>query len=122
MNLRALLTRFFRPERKIVVVRREETKLTLSEWQSDRDLVKLAAKVWANPDFRMMVSCLRNDSPANFVLPDDALPTRSIALQRRGEGYLMAITNLEAMARFVQPAELLEPTFEPEEPVTLNKR
>lgn len=75
----------------------------------------MAMKVWANPDFRMMVSCLKNESPANFVLPDDAAPTRSVALQRRTEGYLMFLANLEALARFEQKPEALEATFEPEE-------
>lgn len=109
--------RFLKPTKQIQVIRREEAKLSLQEWRDDIDLVKLAARVWQNPDFRLMVSCLRNESPSNSVLPDDAPPHRSIALQRRAEGYLMALANLEAMAIMERKTEPLEPTFEPEEPI-----
>jgi hypothetical protein len=103
------------PQRKIEVIRRDENKLTLAEWRSSAELVALAGKVWSNPDFRMMIACLRNESPANFVLPDDAQAMRSVAIQRRTEGYTMFLANLEAMAIFSQPPEPLESTFEPEE-------
>lgn len=106
---------FFRRQKRIQVIRREETKITLAEWRADYDLVKLARSVWINPDFRLMMACLRNENPAFGVLPDDAPPTRSIALQRRAEGYIMALSNLEAMATLEQKTESLEPTFEEEE-------
>lgn len=106
---------FFRRRKQFQIIQRDETKISLQEWRSDMELAKLARKVWANPDFRLMVACLRNESPANLVLPDDALPHRSVALQRRQEGYLMAIANLEAMAEHSQPVEQLESTYgEPE--------
>lgn len=109
------LKRFFVRRKSVQVVRISETKLSLSEWRASSELVKLAHAVWQNPDFRLMVSCLKNENPAYFVLPDDANPSRSVALQRRAEGYNMAITNLEAMATLDSIGDMPEPTFQPEE-------
>ncbi len=116
MNLLAL---FKRRPRKIEIVNRDEAKISLSEWRTDPELVKVAMRVWNNPDFRLMVACLRNETPAFLVLPDDASPTRCIAIQRRSEGYTMALANLEAMATFQSPPAEVEATFEPEEKVEL---
>lgn len=112
--LRAFLA-LFKRQKKIEVIRREETTITLDEWRSTPDLVKIAQSVWSNPDFRLMISCLKNESPAYFVLPDDASPGRSVAIQRRCEGYNFAINNLEAMRTLRTVPEPLESTFEPEE-------
>ena len=62
-----------------------------------------------------MFSVLKNENPCFTVLNNHAPATSSIAVQRRTEGYVMALANLEAMAVYDQKPEPIEATFQPEE-------
>jgi len=112
-----ILKRFgYLPEgTEVKIIRKSETTLRLQDWQANPELIKVGRRVMANPDFQMMISVLRNEHPGHVVISDDAPPTRSVAIQRRGEGYTMALANLEAMGKLIEPEKPFEATFENEE-------
>lgn len=106
---------FWKPKRRVEVVKRDPLKLRLHDWQSDEKLVQGAAQVLSGDYMRMMMDVLRNEHPAFIVLnPDVRLDARA-AFQMRCEGYTMALANLEALGLFKRPAEVLESSFEPEQ-------
>lgn len=107
--------RFLKPRRRIEVVKRAQSTLRLHEWRAEKALVSAAMQILRHQDMQMMLDVLRNEHPGTAtVIADLALDKRAI-LQAQAEGYTMALANLEALGRFEQSAEPLEPTFEAEE-------
>jgi hypothetical protein len=101
-------------ERIVEVIRRDPLRLRLHEFRSNKNLVSSAQKMMAMPEFRLMLDVLMNEHPLNFVLAASTTEERA-AQQARGEGYTIAIRNLEAMADLQQIVSLGEPEFLPEE-------
>lgn len=112
-----LLTVFFRkkPARvSLEIVRRETTGLRLQEWRSQPELINLAAAIWKDENFRLMMQVAANESPANFAILSGDTETRAFH-QVRNEGYNLALANLKAMCVPIDKLEPLETTYEPEE-------
>ncbi len=101
-----------RTEPRLEVVKREQSRLTVAEWRSDLGWVGTAATVLGDARLRLMLDCVANSAPGLEVLPLDASPQARIAQQARGEGYTMALANLEALGKASTPAEPLEALFE----------
>jgi hypothetical protein len=95
------------------IVRRDESKLRLFEWQQDPRLCGIAAKLLADPNWRLILSVLRNESPSRSVLSIGAAIEDRAVMQARGEGYEMALTYLEAMGTNVTPFVMPEAAFAP---------
>jgi len=108
------------PERRIEVVRRPAIKLRLGEWRSDPALVAEARKVFAQDSFQIMLDVLRNENPSAFCMAIGTKSDDRAVMQSRGEGYQMAIANLEAMTEPIPMPQPIEAEFEPEE-VPTNK-
>jgi hypothetical protein len=102
-------------EKRYQVVRREALKLSLAEWRSDPKLISEARKMFAQESFLVMLDVLRNENPAGNVLPIGTSANDRSVMQARGEGYHMAIANLEAMTREYLVPEPIEAGFDPEE-------
>lgn len=98
---------------RVQVVRKDESKLRLSEWQLDPGLCAMAAKVLMDPNLQLMLSVLKNEHPCKTALPYGVHMDDRIVLQARGEGYEMALANLERMAVNLTPIPMPEPVFEP---------
>lgn len=112
------MKRFFRRFKyRVIVLQRDPMKLRLHEWRSDLDLIRSAQKVFVTTEFRWCLDVVRNEHPAFNVLPDDAPPHVRIAHQARAEGYTLALSNLEALAKYEEPRVPMEATFEEPEPV-----
>lgn len=103
-------------QEKIVVVRREHTKLRLQEWQSQAGLVEAARKVWSDSNFRLMVDVLNNESPSNLHLIPTADTNLRASIQAKTEGYNLCLANLEALKEMRKADSFIEATFEPPEP------
>lgn len=91
------------------------TEIRLEQWQRSAELVAQARRIFALPEFRAMLDCLRTESPANYSLPLTGVTredreTHALHI----EGYNLALNNLEAMARLNEKGPALEATFEPE--------
>lgn len=106
--------------RRVEVIRRESLRLRLGEWRSDPKLVAEARKVFSQESFLIMLDVLRNENPTSSVLPIGMSSNDRSVVQARGEGYNMAIANLEAMANGEEPHEEIEAEFLPEE-IQVNK-
>jgi len=102
-------------------VRREAAKLRLYEWRRSPKLVTEARRVFELESFRIMLDVLKNENPANLVLPLGSTPADRSAIQCRAEGYAMALANLEAMCNPAETMEPLEATFEPEQTQSTDK-
>jgi hypothetical protein len=106
--------KFFRKKPiRLEVVRREESKLRLADWQRDPQLCSLAAKVLANADLQLMLSVLKNEHPARIALRLGVPTDDRVVMQARSEGYEMFLSNLEAMGISRVPDEPIESAFEP---------
>lgn len=106
---------FKRKPIRVEVVRRDESKLRLLEWNQDDRLCHLGAKMLANPDLQLMLSVLKNEHPSKTVLHYGTnLDVRAV-WQARSEGYEMCLANLEALGTSVKPIPLPEPMFAAEE-------
>lgn len=102
-------------ETRVQVLQRDICKLRLSEWRGDKGLVASAGSVLVDPRLRMMLDVLMNECPAAYSLAVGT-PLESRALyQAKTEGYMMAISNLEAMGKLSAVQDTIEPTFEVEE-------
>ena len=99
---------------KIQVLRRDESKLRLAEWQNDPALCSLASKVLGNPDLQLMLSVMRNEHPSHIVLRLGVATDDRLVHQARAEGYEMFFANLEALAINTTPVPQPESVFEPE--------
>ena len=110
--------RFWKSEpkpRQVQIVRRDSLKLRLAEWRADLRLVSGARQLMESEDFRCMIDVLRNENPANYVMPLGTSAQDRASNQCRAEGYTMALSNLEALSRPNSLVESVEATFEPEE-------
>lgn len=104
---------FFRPQpRKLLLIRRISSRLRMSEWKSERDLVRAARKFLSDPEFLALVDVLRNESPINWITVRPMTIEDRAVTQARIEGYQLCINNLESLGMFEKPSEKLEPTFE----------
>ena len=96
------------------VVYREVSRLTVDEWRSDPELVRMAAKVLSEPAIRNMLDVLRNSHLARYGTPGMTMEGRAIH-QAQIEGYNTALNNFEALAIELKKHVELESTFEPME-------
>lgn len=100
---------------ELKVITRPSSDLRLSDWQASAKLVGSAQQVLSGDFARLMVCVLQNESPANWVMHGEATVDQRAMQQARVEGYIMALTNLQALTKFQEPKKDLEPSFEPEE-------
>jgi hypothetical protein len=103
-----------RPAPRLQVVYRDCSRLTLEQWRSVPDLVKVGMKFMSDPLFRQMLDVCRNEHPIETVHIDADMYTRAIH-QARIEGYMLCLNNLESMGSIVKHEEPIESTFEPPE-------
>lgn len=107
-------------ERRILVqvVPRDPCRVSLLEWRTNPDLLRIATKFLRDPEFRMMLDVLDRENPASMSFTMSArasLKDRAVQ-QAKCEGYVMAIANLESMGTPWEPPQAPpEATFEPEE-------
>jgi len=115
--MKKLLRKLFRssdpPVRtKVVIVKRDASRLTLQEWRSDPNLVRAAKKILDSSDFRIMLDIVRNENPVNQVF------VGKVTMEERGihqaycEGYSVALNTLERLAQSSREIELGDPTWE----------
>ena len=110
------LSDLFKDRKKLVIVRRDPSRLTLEEWRGSGVLVKMARKYLENPEFRLMMDVLRNSSYLNYSLAAGMPMEERAFMQARGEGYCACLSNLEALGDYIVPKDSMEATFElPEE-------
>lgn len=94
------------------------TSVRLKDWRASRELVTYAQRLFATPEFQTLLGALRNEAPSNFGLAGGTHDDH-IAHAYRGEGYNLALNNLESLATMEEGAVALEATFEPESPITV---
>lgn len=94
------------------------TAIRLAQWRTSKEFTSYAAKLFHAPEFQTLLSVLRNECPSNFGLAGGTHDDH-IAHAYRGEGYNLALNNLESLAAFQETHEPLEATFEPEPPITV---
>lgn len=98
---------------RLQVVRRDESKLRLTEWQMDGQLCAMAAKVLIDPNVQLMLSLMRNEHPSKHILPLGSSMDDRVVHQARAEGYEMALATLERMAVNLAPVPFPDAAFEP---------
>lgn len=106
------------PRTQIKVI--HSTSIRLAQWRSSLELTRYAAELFATPQFQTLLGVLRNECPANFGLSGGTHDDH-IAHAYRGEGYNLALNNLEAMASLEEKRTPLEATFVPEPPIEVVK-
>lgn len=97
---------------QIQVVRRDESRLQLNEWQLDARLCAMAAKVLMEPNLQLMLSVVKNEHPYRRALPLGASMDDRAVHQARAEGYEMALATLERLAVNTVAMPLPEAVFE----------
>ena len=103
-----------KPVTRIKVI--HSTSMRMDQWRSSKELVGYAQKLFTSPEFQTLLGVLRNEGPSNFGLAGGTHDDH-IAHSYRGEGYNLALNNLESLARMEERLEPLEATFEPEPPI-----
>jgi xanthine dehydrogenase iron-sulfur cluster and FAD-binding subunit A len=99
------------PDKRVEVIKRDISKLTLQEFRSNARLTSGAAATLSADFAVIMMQVLKNMHPgATLVMPSADLQTRAVA-QARAEGYTLAIANLESMAIFKQTETPIEATY-----------
>ena len=87
--------------------------LRIEDWQANDNLVSKAAAVVSLPDFKLMLSVLRTESPSNYGLPQLGVSAEDrAAWQARTEGYHACLNNIEALAELKRQRTYIEPTYE----------
>ena len=114
------LREWFRPTPPVVTPRvvrlRSAYAMTMAEWRSNPDTVKLAIQTLMAPGVPDMLHVLRNSaSPHNFALPLEASQEARMVIQARTEGYIACLNDFESMAVLEKPSETIEATYEPPE-------
>lgn len=109
---------FFSRKSRIQVKVIHSTTIRLKDWRSSKELVGYAQKLFATPEFQTLLGALRNEAPSNFGLSGGTHDDH-IAHAYRGEGYNLALNNLESLASMEDHAEPLEATFAPEPPINV---
>jgi hypothetical protein len=111
------LLNFFRPQpRKLLLIRRLSSRISIEEWRSNADLVTMARKFLNDPDFQIMIDALENAAPHNYIaLREMSIDARAME-QSKSEGYQLALNNLFALGSPQVPKVDLEADFsQPEE-------
>jgi hypothetical protein len=104
-----------RLETRVQIIARDPLRLTVEEFQADKNLAHLAAKTLSDPMVRQMLDTLRASHPQNaMVVNVSDAQARSIHLGRI-EGYGMALNDFEALGKHKVPLEPLEAEFKDEE-------
>lgn len=103
---------------KIKVI--HSTSVRLNDWRSSKELTTYAARLFATPEFQTLLGVLRNEGPSNFGLSGGTHDDH-IAHAYRGEGYNLALNNLESLASLEERSAPLEATFAPEPPIEVVK-
>ena len=106
------------PKVQIQLLRREPCRLTVMQWRSTPDLVKIASRCLHDHEFRSLLDVLEFNHPGNVSLPLSAESHMRAFWQARCEGYTAAISDLKSLAEHYKPTEDLPPaTFEDEQHV-----
>lgn len=101
------------PRQEVKILLRDRCEVTTSEWRTDKALVSMAMHVLADPNFRLMIDCLNNSSPAHWV--GEMTMEQRAAMQARTEGYQMALTDLKSLGTLKAiETRMPDATFEPE--------
>ena len=109
-----LLRRLFRHPTKIQIVPRDPLRLTVDEFRSQPDLVKLAKEELRRPVLRQMLDSLHWSHLRRYTATGTA-EEKAFHLCRC-EGYLSAMDDFERLGVSSKPEEVIESTFEsPEE-------
>ena len=90
--------------------------MRMEQWRSSKELVTYAAKLFATPEFQTLMGVLRTETPSNMGLSGGTHDDH-IAHAYRGEGYNLALNNLEALAQLHEHTEPLVAEFKPEPPI-----
>jgi hypothetical protein len=107
-----------RLETRVQIIARDPLRLTVEEFQADKNLAHLAAKTLSDPMVRQMLDTLRASHPQNaMVVNVSDAQARSIHLGRI-EGYGMALNDFEALGKHKVPLPTLEAEFKEEEEET----
>lgn len=88
--------------------------LTLAEWVKHSELVHEANQLSKTPLFKTMIEVLKNECPANYVMPIGTQPTDLIRKLGETDGYNKAINNMIAMTVLTEAKQPLVATFEQE--------
>lgn len=83
---------------------------TLVEWKQNKDLVMWASRMFADPNFQLMLLCLRDASPTRAVLARGASGDDVCRAYGEQTGYEMAMSNMLSLAE-PMPEPLGDPTF-----------
>jgi|APGre2960657373_1045057.scaffolds.fasta_scaffold00177_14 hypothetical protein len=107
-GIRYLMSHFSHRSRARMLAPPPRVNLTLMQWREREDLVAAAAKLQADPNFRLQLEVLHNESPSNYQ--NLAMPAERTLGQI--EGYNMAMNNLAALAVLPDGSAPIESTFE----------
>ncbi len=107
---------FFNRPKPVRIKVIHSTSMRLEQWCSSKELVGYAQKLFATPQFQTLLGVLRNETPSNMGLSGGTHDDH-IAHAYRGEGYNLALNNLEALATMIEQPQHIEATFEPEPPI-----
>jgi hypothetical protein len=110
----SLIRRLFKLDQvRYVIVKRDITRLKPDEWRTNPTLVRLAKKFLDDPQFWMLLDCVRNEHP-NKLAFFQSVPLEERALhQARIEGFMMCLNTIEALGTPQREREELQATYEP---------
>lgn len=105
-----------RPRRRVVITPIASTTMRAADWCASPECTAAASRLFATPEFRTIISILRNESPASYGLPMGASHDDQIAHSYKAAGYQLALNTLESLATHNRAHAPLEATFAPEPP------
>ena len=105
-----LLNRF-KPNQSISVVKRESMGLRLSEWRKEEMLLSSAARIWRDPDFRLMLDVLENEHPAKIGMAIDHPIQNRAVLHAIGQGYQTCLNNLKLLQKKIEKKQDIPETY-----------
>ena len=109
-----MLGLFRKPQKRVVIVKRDRMSVTADEWRSSHELCALARRVLADPDMRLMLDCIRNSHVANYALPDSATIDERAVHQAEIQGFNLALRMLTLLQEPKQIDKPIEADFAPE--------
>jgi len=102
----------FKPPVRYVVIRRDVTRLKPAEWRTNPALVKIAKKFLDDPEFWMLLDCIRNEHPDRIMFsPGVDIQERALH-QARIEGFMMCLNTIESLGTPEKVREELTATYE----------
>ena len=109
----SLFQRLFRkPQVRYEVIRRDVTRLRANEWRTSDTCIGIAQKFLRDPEFWLMLDCVRNDHPDKiFFLKEVSLEERALQ-QARIEGYMMCLNTLESLGTPMRQVADVRATYE----------